>query len=140
MLPLRLEDDLARPAAAARRAVPLVVVADDDEDILAMVVFRLERSGFDVATARDGAEALELVTRLQPDLAVLDVAMPKLTGIEVTERLRADGAAPGTTILLLTARASESDVQRGLAAGADAYVTKPFSPQDLAARVEALLA
>ena len=138
MFTLRLEDRPVSPLA--RRAVPLVVVADDDEDILALVRLRLERSGFDVVTARDGAEALELVTRLRPDLVVLDVAMPKLTGIDVTRHLRGNPTTVDTPIVLLTASATDGDIARGLEAGADAYVTKPFSPQDLAARVEALLA
>src|SRR3954469_24785890 len=138
MLTLRL-DNQPLPQRSVR-SVPLVVVADDDEDILAMVVLRLERCGFDVVSARAGEAAAELVARLNPDLVVLDVAMPKMTGIDVCERLRADEATASTAVILLTASAANSDVERGLAAGADAYITKPFSPQDLAARIESLLA
>ena len=138
MLTLRPDQNALRPATA--RPVPLVVVADDDDDILAMVVYRLKRCGFEVVAVRDGEEAVETVTRLLPDLVVLDVAMPKLTGIDVTEVLRTQENTATTLIVLLTASASDRDIQRGLDAGADAYITKPFSPQDLASRVEALLA
>ena len=121
------------------RERPLVLAADDDEDILGLVAFRLERSGFDVLQARDGEEALELAVREQPDLAVLDVMMPKLDGFEVTRRLRAEAATSRMPIILLTARAQDADVQRGFDAGADDYIRKPFSPNELRARVQAIL-
>jgi CheY-like chemotaxis protein len=123
----------------SRRLAPLVLVADDDEDILAMVTMRLQRCGFDVVSARDGAEALALIRQSRPDIAVLDVSMPGVTGIEVTEAVRDDPELAGIRVVLLTASASDAAVTRGLAAGADAYVTKPFSPQDLATCVEGLL-
>jgi DNA-binding response OmpR family regulator len=118
---------------------PVVVAADDDMDILSLVAFRLERSGYQVLTARDGEEALALASECSPDLVLLDVSMPKLTGLEVTRRLRELPATASTPILLLTARASESDREAGREAGATAYLTKPFSPQDLSARVGELL-
>jgi DNA-binding response OmpR family regulator len=124
---------------APARAAPLVLVADDDEDILTLVALRLRRSGLDVILARDGEEALELIESRVPDAVVLDIAMPKLTGLEVTRRLRAAEATKAMPIVLLTARAGEPDVALGLEAGADEYITKPFSPQDLYACVQSVL-
>src|SRR5438105_105452 len=118
---------------------PLVLVADDDADILGLVAFRLERSGFVVVTAEDGEEALRVARERRPDLCVLDVMMPKLNGYEVTRRLRADEATTRIPVMLLTARVQEADVARGFEAGADDYVKKPFSPQELRARVQAIL-
>jgi DNA-binding response OmpR family regulator len=118
---------------------PVILAADDDEDILQLVVFRLERSGYAVLQARDGEEALELALAHTPDLAVLDVMMPKLNGFEVTRRLRATEATSRMPIIILTARAQDSDVQEGFDAGASDYLRKPFSPQELRARVHAIL-
>jgi DNA-binding response OmpR family regulator len=125
--------------AASAREQPLVLAADDDEDILDLVAFRLERSGYTVIVARDGEEALELAAKELPDLAVLDVMMPKVDGFEVTRRLRADEATSRMPIILLTARSQDADVQQGFDAGADDYLRKPFSPQELRARVQAIL-
>jgi DNA-binding response OmpR family regulator len=124
---------------APARDQPLVLAADDDEDILALVSFRLERAGYTVIVAHDGEEALELAVREQPDLAVLDVMMPKLDGFEVTRRLRAEEATRRMPIILLTARSQDADVQQGFDAGADDYVRKPFSPDELRVRVQAIL-
>ena len=118
---------------------PVVLAADDDEDILDLVKFRLERSGYTVLQARDGEEALELARERKPDLAVLDIMMPKLDGLELTRRLRAEEATKRMPIILLTARAQDTDVQQGFDAGADDYIRKPFSPQELRARVQAML-
>ena len=125
--------------AASAREQPLVLAADDDEDILDLVAFRLERSGYTVIVARDGEEALELAATELPDLAVLDVMMPKVDGFEVTRRLRADEATSRMPIILLTARSQDADVQQGFEAGADDYLRKPFSPDELRARVQAIL-
>ena len=125
--------------AASAREQPLVLAADDDEDILDLVAFRLERSGYTVIVARDGEEALELAARELPDLAVLDVMMPKVDGFEVTRRLRAEEATSRMPIILLTARSQDADVQQGFEAGADDYLRKPFSPDELRARVQAIL-
>jgi len=114
---------------------PLVLVADDDADILSLVRLRLERSGDTVVSARNGAEALALARERRPDLAILDIAMPELTGLEVTKRLREEHL--DVPVILLTARAREIDVAAGVDAGADVYVTKPFSPQELESRVRA---
>jgi DNA-binding response OmpR family regulator len=120
-------------------SVPVVLVADDDEDILALVQLRLSRSGFEVIVARDGQDALQLAQDRHPDLAVLDWMMPKATGLEVLRAIRADSATADIPVVLLTARASESDIQEGLDAGAADYIAKPFSPQELAARVHDIL-
>ena len=117
----------------------VIVVADDDDDILDLVALTLERSGHVVHRARDGEEALELVKRERPDLAVLDVSMPKLDGLELTRLLREDPDTSAVRIVLLTALVQESDVSDGLAAGAHDYVRKPFSPQELQERVGVLL-
>ena len=96
---------------------PLVLVADDDEDIVALVRLRLERAGLAVVVARDGESALAAARERRPRVAVLDVSMPGLDGLEVVRRLRADEATRGTGLILLTANAQEADVQRGFDAG-----------------------
>jgi DNA-binding response OmpR family regulator len=121
------------------RRQPIVLAADDDEDILGLVAFRLERAGYTVILARDGEEALELAIKEQPDLAVLDVMMPKLDGFELTRRLRAEETTSRMPIILLTAKSQDADLQRGFEAGADDYIRKPFSPDELRARVQAIL-
>ncbi len=118
----------------------LILVADDDDDILLLVTTRLRRDGFEVVSASSGDEALALARERRPAVAVLDIGMPGLDGVEVLEHIRADGDLREMRILLLTAKAQESDVRRGYDAGADAYVKKPFSPADLSARVRELLA
>ena len=116
----------------------LVLVADDDDDILLLVTTRLRRDGFDVIQARDGDEALALALEHRPAIAVLDVGMPGLDGLEVIRAIRADDATRAMRVVLLTAKAQESDVRRGYDVGADLYVKKPFSPADLSARVREL--
>lgn len=118
---------------------PLILAADDDERILGLVVYRLEQSGFRVITAPDGEEALRLALAERPALAIIDVMMPKVDGYEFTERMRSTEETKGMPIILLTARVQVPDVDRGFAAGADDYVRKPFSLQELLARVQALL-
>ena len=116
-----------------------VLVAEDDEDILLLVATRLQRDGFDVVTARTGEEALALVRARRPEVAVLDIGMPPPDGLEVVRQIRGDDGLRNTRLVLLTAKAQESDVRRGIEAGADAYVRKPFSPAELSARVQSLL-
>jgi len=118
---------------------PLVLCADDDEDILSLVSLRLQRAGFQVATAADGDEAVEIARTRLPALAVLDVMMPKRTGYEVLAELRGDEALRGMKVILLSARVQEGDVARGMDAGADAYLAKPFKAQDLVSKVQELL-
>ena len=118
---------------------PLVLCADDDEDILSLVSLRLRRAGFEVATAADGEQAVQIARDRHPVLAVLDVMMPKRTGYEVLAELRDDEALRGMKEILLSARVQEGDVARGMDAGADAYLAKPFKAQDLVSKVEELL-
>jgi DNA-binding response OmpR family regulator len=118
---------------------PLIVCADDDEDILSLVSLRLERAGFRVVQVVDGEAALAAVRAERPALAVLDVMMPKQTGYEVQAALRADPALSELKVILLSARVQEADIDRGLEAGADAYLAKPFKAGDLVAKVQELL-
>ena len=120
-------------------SMPVILVVDDDEDILLLVTTRLRRDGHEVVSASRGDDALALARELKPALAVLDVGMPGLDGLEVLGEIRADEALADTRVLLLTAKAQESDVRRGFEVGADAYVKKPFSPSELSARVRELL-
>jgi DNA-binding response OmpR family regulator len=117
-------------------AKPLVLIADDDADIRMLVRLRLERSGYTVVAANDGIQALALAAECDPDLAILDVSMPGLSGVEVTRLLREQ--RPTLPVILLTAHANDTDVAEGASAGANAYVTKPFSPQELESRVRSL--
>ena len=116
-----------------------VLVVDDEQDILDLVRFRLEHDGYRVLTASDGQTGLTLAQQERPDLCILDVMMPKLSGLEVLARLRADPATAATRVILLTARGQDADVDRGFELGAHDYVTKPFSPKELRRRVHAQL-
>jgi len=117
---------------------PLVLCADDDEDILTLVALRLEGAGFAVATVGDGEQAVAAARELHPAVLVLDVMMPKRTGLEVLADVRADPTLADLKVILLSARVQEADIQRGVGAGADAYLAKPFRAQDLVATVEQL--
>ena len=119
---------------------PLVLVADDDEDILSLVGAALDKAGYEVTRATNGAQALEQVRTLRPCVAVLDVAMPELDGIEVLRLVRADPATADLPVILLTARAQEEDARRAYAEGASKYVRKPFSPRELVGLVRELAA
>jgi CheY-like chemotaxis protein len=121
-------------------SAPLVVAADDAADILALVRTTLSRAGYEVLTASDGERALELIRERRPAIAVLDVSMPKLDGLGVLARVREDPALAELPVILLSALAQESDVERGYALGASKYVRKPFSPRHLAATVADVLA
>jgi DNA-binding response OmpR family regulator len=122
------------------RLRPLVIVADDEPDALRLGKLCLTRADFAVITAGDGEEARDLIRSESPDACVLDVAMPRMTGLELTRLLRADAATAGLPILLLTAAARLADETAGREAGADAYLTKPFAAADLVARVRELIA
>jgi len=117
-----------------------VVVADDDDDIRDLVVFKLTQAGFTVHAVGDGREALDAIRDLRPAVAVLDVMMPGLSGVDVARAVRGDVLLAQVRVILLTARAQEGDVQSGFAVGADDYVIKPFSPRELVSRVNAVLA
>ena len=116
-----------------------IVVADDDVDIRELVEFKLASMGHDIVAVADGAAAVEACRAERPDLAVLDVMMPGVSGLDAVRTIRADAVLAHLPVILLTARAQESDVETGLSSGADEYITKPFSPRDLAARVDQLL-
>ena len=107
--------------------------------ILAMTSSRLERAGYDIVTATRGDDALRLVQENRPRLVLLDVEMPGLSGVEVTRLIRADETLAGTFIVLLTSLSEETDIATGIEAGANAYLTKPFSPQELQTQVEKLI-
>jgi DNA-binding response OmpR family regulator len=116
--------------------MPTVLIVDDEPRIVDLARDYLEHAGFEVVTASDGAAALESARRVQPDLVVLDLGLPEIDGLEVTRQLRGSSAIP---IVMLTARDDELDRVLGLELGADDYLTKPFSPRELVARVKAVL-
>ena len=117
-----------------------IVVADDDQDILDLVVFKLTQAGYDAVAVGDGVAALAAIEADLPRLAILDVMMPGLSGMDVLRKVRANGATKDLDVILLTARARDSDVDTGFATGASDYVIKPFSPRELMHRVNAVLA
>lgn len=117
-----------------------VVVADDDDDIRDLVELKLTQSGYEVRATTNGVEALEDIRRDPPQLAVLDVMMPGLSGIDVLREIRSDEALKDVRVVLLTARSRDTDVDMGFSTGADDYLIKPFSPRELVHRVAALLA
>jgi phosphate regulon transcriptional regulator PhoB len=116
-----------------------ILVVDDEPDLLELVRVNLSQAGFEVETAETGRQALDRVRRLAPDLLILDLMLPDLSGTEVCRHLRADAALSEIPIIMLTARADEVDRVVGLEIGADDYVTKPFSPRELTLRVRAVL-
>ena len=115
-----------------------VLIADDEPDILEILKYNLSNEGYEVITAKDGDEALEKARRTQPDLVVLDVMMPRKTGVEVCQLLRAQPAFKETLIIFLTAVNDEGTQIKGLETGADDYVSKPISPKVFISRVNAL--
>jgi two-component system phosphate regulon response regulator PhoB len=126
-----------RPPRASGRLWILVV--EDDPDIAQLVCFNLDQQGLPAASVTDGEQALVVVEKDPPALMVLDLMLPGMTGLEVCKRIRGDAATAALPIVMLTARAAEADRMRGLRAGADDYVTKPFSPRELVSRVRAVL-
>lgn len=118
---------------------PLILIVEDEAAIVTLLSYNLEREGFQVLEARDGEEGLLLATERRPDLILLDWMLPLLSGIEVCRRLRRTPQTRSIPIIMLTARGEEGDQVRGLNAGADDYVTKPFSPSELLARVRAVM-
>jgi two-component system, OmpR family, response regulator MtrA len=117
-----------------------IVVADDDPDVRDLVQFKLEQAGIDVVGVGDGPAALEACEQRVPDLVLLDVMMPGMSGLDVCRSLRQMTELTAVPVILLTARAQESDIAQGFEAGADDYVVKPFSPRELNSRVQAALA
>ena len=116
-----------------------LLVIEDDPDIVELLRYNLEREGFRVLVATDGERGLADAARHQPDLVLLDLMLPGLDGLEVCRRLRAQDSTRATPVLVLTAKSEEADVVIGLEMGADDYLTKPFSPRELLARVRALM-
>ena len=117
-----------------------VLIAEDEPSIVTSLEFLMRRAGFETRTAADGEEALQLLPVFRPHLVLLDIMLPRRSGLEVCRLIRADASLAGTRVLMLTAKGGHRDHERGLEAGADDYVTKPFSTQDLVARAQALLA
>lgn len=118
---------------------PKILIVEDDANLVELATYNFEKEGFDVIRSGDGEEALLIAEEEKPDLVVLDWMLPNLSGIEVCRRLRRSPLTANLPIVMLTARAEEADRIRGLETGADDYVTKPFSPRELVARVRAVL-
>lgn len=117
-----------------------ILIADDEPNILLSLEYLMKREGYEVLLARDGHEALLALQRERPRLVLLDVMMPGRSGFEVCQALRADESLRDTLVLMLTAKGRDTDVAKGLAMGADAYMTKPFSTKELAQKVREMLA
>ncbi len=116
-----------------------VLIADDEPNIVVSLEFLMKREGHRVSIARDGDAALAMIRELKPDLVLLDVMMPGRSGFDVCQAVRADESLSGVKILMLSAKGRDTDVAKGSALGADAYMTKPFSTRELADRVRELL-
>lgn len=116
-----------------------ILVADDEPNIVISLEYLLKREGYTVVIAKNGQEALDAIAAERPDLVLLDVMMPIKTGFEVCQEVRANEALQGTRILMLTARGRDTDLAKGLALGADAYMTKPFSTHELVQKVAQML-
>jgi len=116
-----------------------ILIADDEPNILISLEYLMKREGYEVTVARDGQEALDAILRERPDLVLLDVMMPVKTGFEVCQEVRASESVKDTLILMLTAKGRETDLAKGLALGANAYMTKPFSTKELVSRVREML-
>lgn len=116
-----------------------ILIVDDEPNIVISLEFLMKKEGFDVAVATDGEEALEKVASFDPDLLLLDVMMPKKSGFEVCESLRSNPNHGGLLIVMLTAKGRDTEVAKGLAIGADAYITKPFSTKELVEKVKSML-
>ncbi len=116
-----------------------ILIVDDEPSIVVPLEFLMKREGYEVSVAGDGQAALDALAAGVPDLVILDVMLPKLSGFEVCRRIRAEPRWAGLKVLMLTAKGRDQEVEKGLGLGADAYVTKPFSTRDLVARIRALL-
>jgi len=116
-----------------------ILIVDDEEDILELIKYNLTHEGYVILTAKTGEEAIEIATRSQPDLIVLDLMLPGIDGLEVTRHLRRQASSHELPIVMLTAKGEESDIITGLELGANDYISKPFSPKILIARIRAIL-
>ncbi len=119
--------------------MPKILIAEDERDIRDLIAFTLRFNGYEVVAARDGEQALTLVAAEQPDLVLLDVRMPRMTGYEVCRRIKTDKSMHHIPVVFLSAKGQESEVQAGMEAGAADYILKPFSPSELIERVTALI-
>jgi two-component system alkaline phosphatase synthesis response regulator PhoP len=117
-----------------------ILIVDDEPNIVISLEFLMQQSGYDVSIARDGAQALMQMAAFQPDLVLLDVMLPHLNGFEVCQTIRENSAWNGVKVVMLSAKGRELEVRKGLALGADAYITKPFSTKELMEQVRILLA
>lgn len=118
---------------------PCVLIVEDDENISELMRYNIEKAGYRVENVTDGEEALIMANELDPDVILLDWMLPNLSGIEICRRLRRQPETANVPIIMITARAEEADRVRGLETGADDYLTKPFSPRELIARIQAVL-
>jgi len=118
---------------------PKILIADDEPNIVVSLEYLMKRAGYTVLVARDGQEAIDTIRRERPALVLLDVMMPKKSGHEVCAELRADESLRDTRVLMLSAKGRDTDVDKGLGVGADAYMTKPFSTREVAAKVAEML-
>ena len=116
-----------------------ILIVDDEPNILISLEYLMKREGYEVLVAHDGEEAMDVLRRERPRLVLLDVMMPKKTGFEVCQELRADESLKDTPVLMLTAKGRDTDMAKGLALGASAYVTKPFATKELVQKVRELL-
>jgi len=117
-----------------------ILIVDDEQNIVISLEFLMKREGYEVSIANDGEEAVTRIRSEQPDLVLLDVMMPKKSGFEVCQEIKSDPALKMVRILMLTAKGRDTEVAKGLAMGADAYMTKPFSTKELVEKVRAMLA
>ena len=116
-----------------------IVVVEDEADILEVIEYNLSKEGYEICSALDGEKGLTLIKNEIPDLVLLDLMLPNLDGIEICRKLKADNTTQSISIIMVTAKGEESDIILGLGMGADDYVTKPFSPKELVARVKSVL-
>jgi two-component system, OmpR family, response regulator len=116
-----------------------IFLAEDESDIAGMIKFKLEREGFELLWARDGGEAVEFLKNYLPDLILLDVMMPVMDGFEVLKKIKNDSRLKDVPVIMLTAKGNIWDVDEGFSLGADDYITKPFQPSELVARIMAKL-
>jgi phosphate regulon transcriptional regulator PhoB len=134
---------LSGPMILEKRATLLktekIVVIEDETDILEVIAYNLKREGYDVITSTSGEDGLEKIEKSKPNLVVLDLMLPEVDGLELCRKLKADPLTQSIPVIMVTAKGEESDVVLGLGVGADDYITKPFSPRELTARVKAVL-